>query len=264
MSGLAGKVVLITGASSGIGYKTSLEFAKAGSKLAICGRNAENLAKTAKECKELGVPEENVLELLGDVTVEADCERLVADTIKQYGQLDVLCNIAGGLKTMRFFNCSTEDFIFHFNLNVLSTFMMCKFAFPKLYETQGVCINMGALAGVRAYNTVFPYSVAKGAVDHMSKCLALEAGPKGVRVLTVDPGGTPDTDLMRRSGIATTEEKRQAHNAKSWPLYPLQRLCTSDEVAKVIVWTASDAAGYITGVNIPIDGGMSCMSQHMM
>merc|ERR1711976_26104 len=107
----------------------------------------------------------------------------------------------------------------------MGTYMTCKYAMPKLYQSKGAVVNMGGLVATRPYNTLFPCSVTKASVSHMTKCLALEAGPKGVRVNSVDPGACIDTAMWKRSGIAPTEEKMLAHIAKSEPLFPLLRNC---------------------------------------
>ena len=264
MAGLHNKVVLVTGASSGIGARSALEFAKYGCRLAITGRNQDNLEDTARRCREEGLAEANIFQMLGDVTIVEDCKMLVEDTVKHYGCLDVLCNIAGHLKTSQFHNCTPELLRDHLEGNVQSMFNMCHFGVPELYKTKGVIVNMGSLSSLRPYNTLFPYSVSKAAVSQLTKCLSLETAPKGVRCNSVEPGSVEDTRVWRRSGIAPTQEREDAHHAKARPLYPLQRIANTNDVAKVVVWLASDHASFINGVNFPVDGGMSCMSQHMM
>ncbi|KAK2152780.1 hypothetical protein LSH36_318g00008 [Paralvinella palmiformis] len=204
MTGLQNKVVLVTGASSGIGAAVAVDFAKLGCKLSIVGRIAENLEKTAVNCIAAGCLKENIFQSIAELTNEEECEKIVEDTCKYFGKLDVL------------------------------------------------------------YNTLFPASVAKAALDQLTRALSLESGPKGVRVVSVNPGSVEDTAIWERSGICPTEEKLQAHHAKSRPMYPLQRLTNSAEVAGVVTWLASDDASFIHGVILPVDGGITCMSQYMM
>ncbi|ELT96276.1 hypothetical protein CAPTEDRAFT_166576 [Capitella teleta] len=264
MAGLEDKVVIITGASSGIGATTAEYFAKTGAKLVICGRIAENLEKTAERCREAGLPDSKIVQMLGDLTEEDTCKRIVEDAVKHYGRLDVLVNIAGTIRTMCFWNSTPEMMQKHFEWNIMITYHMCKYAMPNLHQTKGNIINIGGLVATRPYNTLFPNSVTKCGVQQMTKCLALEGGPKGVRANCVDPGATLDTALWARSGIAPTHEKWLAHKNKSEPLYPLLRNAYTPEVAKCIVFLASDDARFVTGYCMPIDGGMGLVSQHIV
>lgn len=264
MAGLEGKVVLISGASSGIGQATAIEFAKYNVRLALTARNEANLIRTVEKCKEKGLASDNIFYVLGDLCKEGDVQNIIDSTIKQYGKIDVLCNIGGLMRTMSFWNCSTQDFRDHIEWLIMPFWHMCKIAMPLLYDTKGVILNIGSLASLRPYNTLFPYSVCKAASDQMTKCLALEGASKGVRVCAIDPGTIWNTGLWESSGICPTKDRLLSHRAKSEPMYPVLRVGCAREVAQVFVFLASDDAKFITGVQFPVDGGISVMSQHMM
>lgn len=182
----AGKVVLITGASSGIGAQTAVKFAKLGASLSLTGRKLENLEKVAAECcldggkKPLLIP--------GDITVEADTKRILEETIKRYGQLDVLVNNAGIIETGTIESTSMEQYDRVMNTNIRSMYYLTMLAVPHLIKTQGNVVNVSSVNGIRSFPGVLAYNLSKASVDQFTRCVALELAPKNVRVNSVNPG----------------------------------------------------------------------------
>ncbi|VEN36255.1 unnamed protein product [Callosobruchus maculatus] len=241
-----GKVVLITGGSSGIGAETAIEFSSLGADVVITGRNAESLEQVADKC--LKKP----LIIQGDVTKEKDVEDLMSKVIQTYGKLDVLVNNAGIIGTGGIESTSLAQFDNMFQVNVRSLYHLTMLATPYLIKTKGNIINVSSRAGLRAANNVLAYCMSKSAVDQFTRCCALDLAAKGVRVNSVNPGVIV-TELHKRGGMSEEEYAKFLERCKQ--THPLGRPGQTTEVAKAIVFLASDGASFITGVNLPIDGG---------
>lgn len=182
----AGKVVLITGASSGIGAQTAVKFAKLGATLCLTGRKIENLEKVAEECCVDG--KKKPLLISGDITIEADTKRILEETIKKYGQLDVLVNNAGIIETGTIETTSMEQYDRVMNTNIRSMYCLTMLAVPHLIKTQGNVVNVSSVNGIRSFPGVLAYNLSKASVDQFTRCVALELAPKNVRVNSVNPG----------------------------------------------------------------------------
>ncbi|XP_033113310.1 3-oxoacyl-[acyl-carrier-protein] reductase FabG-like [Anneissia japonica] len=250
---LLGKVALITGASSGIGAATSVLFAQLGAKLVLNGRRVENLEKTSKECEKHGA---KPLLVPSDVTNEADNVILVEKTVQHFGQLDILVNCAGVLALGNIETSTLQDFDYMMNTNVRSVFHLTSLSVPHLIKTQGNIVNVSSVNGLRSFPGVLTYCISKSAVDQMTHCVALELASKKVRVNAVNPGVIV-TDLQKRGGLS--EEAYAAFLEKSKVTHALGRPGEADEVASSIAFLASDAASFITGVTLPVDGGRHAM-----
>lgn len=257
MSSVSKKVVLITGASSGIGTETAVEFSKLGSKVVLCGRNEENLESTAKKCHDVGLASEDVLIIKGDVRVMKDLEHTVQHTVKHFGQLDILINNAGILVTGGIEETSMEDYDKQMDINVRSVFYLTQLAIPHLIETKGNIVNVSSVAGLRSFPGIAAYCMSKAAIDQMTRCVALELAAKGVRVNAVNPGVIV-TDIHKRAGLSESEYQEFLEHCKT--THALGRVGTSSEVAKSIVFLASEEhASFITGVTLSVDGGRGVM-----
>jgi NAD(P)-dependent dehydrogenase (short-subunit alcohol dehydrogenase family) len=191
----AGKVVLITGASSGIGAQTAKQFAQLGASLSITGRKLENLEKVASECKG-----EKPLIVAGDITNEADTKRIFDETIKKYGRLDVLVNNAGIIETGTIETTSLEQYDRVMNMNMRSIYHLTMLAVPYLIKSQGSVVNVSSVNGIRSFPGVLAYNLSKACVDQFTRCTALELAAKNVRVNSVNPGVTV-TNLHKRGGM---------------------------------------------------------------
>lgn len=246
-----GKVVLITGSSSGIGTATAHRLAKQGALLALSGRNVDNLKAVAKD-----VGEDKTFIVPGDVTKEADTENILKKTIEKYGKLDVLVNNAGVLETGTIETTSLEQYDRVMNTNVRSIYHLTMLAVPHLIKTQGSIVNVSSVNGIRSFPGVLAYNLSKTAVDQFTRCVALELAQKGVRVNSVNPGVTI-TNLHKRGGMNDEAYAKFLEHSKT--THAMGRPGQASEIADAIVFLASDAASFITGANLPVDGGRHAM-----
>lgn len=247
--GLRGKVVLTTGATSGIGRATAIRFAAAGAHVAIVGRNLGALQELSEEMQEHAV---ETLPIAADLTFEADVERVVNETAERFSRLDVLVNAAGIIITGSIENTTLEQWDTMMNINLRSVFQQMKLAVPLLEKTRGNIVNVSSVTGLRSFPGVLAYCVSKAAVDQLTRCTALELAPKGIRVNAVNPGVVV-TDIHRRGGMS--EDNYAAFLEHSKTTHPLGRVGEANEIAELIVYLASERAGWITGATYSIDGG---------
>ncbi|XP_011558998.3 3-oxoacyl-[acyl-carrier-protein] reductase FabG [Plutella xylostella] len=248
----AGKVVVITGASSGIGAATAVLFSRLGARLALTGRNFENLQKVGRDCDQKTAP----LLVPADLTKEADIETIVNKTIDHYGQLDVLVNNAGIIETGTIETTSLAQYDRLMNTNVRSIYYLTMLATPHLLKTKGNIVNVSSVNGIRSFPGVLAYNISKAAVDQLTRCVALELAPKGVRVNCVNPGVIL-TELQKRGGL--NEQQYAAFLERSKETHALGRPGKPEEVANTIAFLASEMASNITGASLPVDGGRHAM-----
>lgn len=249
------KVVLITGASSGIGAGTAELFAARGAWLVLVGRNEQNLAKTAAKCKPThDAP--NPLQLIADVTNEADVVRVIAETIKAFKKLDVLVNNAGILDQGSIETATLEQYDRVMTTNVRSVFHLTLLAVPHLIKTKGNIVNVSSVCGIRSFPNVLVYNLSKSALDQFTKCTALELAAKGVRVNAVNPGVIV-TDIHKRGGMDDETYNNYLEHSKT--THALGRAGDVLEVAESIAFLASERASYTTAVLLPVDGGRHAM-----
>ncbi|XP_040297715.1 3-oxoacyl-[acyl-carrier-protein] reductase FabG-like [Bufo bufo] len=251
---LRGKVCLVTGASSGIGAGTALLFARLGTRLALNGRNEEKLKETARGCEEFC--EQKPLLVPGDLTDEAVVRGMVEQTVAHFGRLDVLVNSGGILLMGTIENTALEDYDRVMNVNVRSMLYLTQLAVPHLIKTKGNIVNVSSVNGQRAFPGVLAYCMSKSAVDQLTRCAALDLASKQVRVNAVCPGVIV-TEVHRRAGLS--EEQYTQFLQRSEQTHALGRPGTAEEVARAIAFLASDAASFITGVTLPVDGGRHAM-----
>ncbi|XP_056014942.1 3-oxoacyl-[acyl-carrier-protein] reductase FabG-like [Ostrea edulis] len=234
-------------ASSGIGAGTVTLFCRLGAQVAITGRNVDNLAKTAAECKK-----ENgklPFTLSGDLTKEDFAKQLVEETVKYYGKLDILVNNAGILQSGSIETTSLEQYDEGMNINVRAIYHLTMLAVPHLVKTKGNIVNVSSIAGIRAIAGCLSYCMSKSAIDQFTKCTAIELAPKQVRVNSVNPG-VIITNIFKTCGL---DEKEFLEHSRT--THPLGRSGEVEEVANAIAFLASESASFITGVQLPIDGG---------
>ncbi|XP_026324678.1 uncharacterized protein LOC113233714 [Hyposmocoma kahamanoa] len=248
----AGKVVIVTGASSGIGAATAVFLSRLGAKLSLTGRNVENLLKVSQNCDKAAA----TFVVPADLTKESDIESIVKQTVNHYGQLDVLVNNAGIIETGTIENTSLAQYDKLMNTNVRSIYYLTMLAVPHLLKTKGNIVNVSSVNGIRSFPGVLAYNVSKAAVDQFTRCVALELAPKGVRVNCVNPGVIL-TELQKRGGLS--DEQYAAFLERSRETHALGRPGKPEEVAAAIAFLASDLATNITGVSLPVDGGRHAM-----
>lgn len=248
------KVVLITGASSGIGAATAVHFALEKASLVIVGRNEENLRKIEKECN--SASSNSTLVIVADVTIETNVQKIIDETIKTFGRLDVLVNNAGILEKGSIEDTSLEQFDRLMNTNVRSMYHLTMLAVPYLIQSKGSIVNVSSVTGTRSFPGVLSYCVSKAAVDQFTKCVALELAPKGVRVNSVNPG-VIITEIHKRGGM--DEKSYNEFLEKCKETHALKRPGEAKEVASAILFLASDASSFITGELLHVDGGRHAM-----
>ncbi|XP_045499452.1 3-oxoacyl-[acyl-carrier-protein] reductase FabG-like [Colias croceus] len=248
----AGKVVIVTGASSGIGAATAVFLSKLGAQLSLTGRNVDNLQKVHKDCEK----STSTFLVPADLTKEADIEKIVKSTVDHYGKIDVLINNAGIIETGTIENTSLAQYDRLMNTNVRSIYYLTMLAVPHLLKTKGNIVNVSSVNGIRSFPGVLAYNVSKASVDQFTRCVALELAAKGVRVNCVNPGVIL-TELQRRGGLS--DEQYAAFLERSKETHALGRPGKPDEVAATIAFLASDLASNITGASVPVDGGRHAM-----
>jgi len=246
---MAGKVALITGASSGIGKAAAILFAKEGAKLALTGRSPEKLKGTESALRDAGA---EFFALAGDLNEISFREKLVAETRKIHGHLDILINAAGIIGNGDI-QSTTLGFLDNMmSTNLTSVFHLMQLCVPHLKETKGAVVNVSSVTGTRAFPGVLAYCVSKAAVDQLTRCTALELALFGIRVNAINPGVVL-TNLHKASGMS--DEKYVAFLEHSKQTHPLGRVGKPEEAAELILFLASDKAAWITGDTIAIDGG---------
>jgi 3-oxoacyl-[acyl-carrier protein] reductase len=247
MTNLADKVAIVTGASRDIGRAVAIELARQGAKVVVNFRVDEGkAADVAQAIEGLGG---TALTVRADVTQPGDAERLVAQTREAFGErIDILVNVAGGMVERRPLEAMDEAFFNHvMQLNVTSTFLMTKAAVPHMGEGAAI-VNFASQAGRDGGGPgACAYATSKGAVMTFTRAMAKELGPRGIRVNALCPGMIATTFHDR-----FTKDEVRANVAAGTPL---RRQGNSEEVAATVAWLASDAAAFVTGANIDINGG---------
>lgn len=245
---MQGKVAVVTGASSGIGRATAALFVRSGMNVLAVGRSNEALDELKKS-----LPVGDRLKIhLADVTELTQIEPIVTDAIESFGQIDVLVNSAGIIRTGTIEDTKLDDWDDLMDINVRSVFSLMQRCVPHLAESKGNIINVSSVAGTRAFPGVLGYCVSKAALDQLTRCAALELAPKGIRVNAINPGVVV-TNLHKRSGMETAAYEKFLEHSKT--THPIGRVGTPDEVAELIYFLASDNASWITGATYEIDGG---------
>lgn len=246
---LKDRVALVTGATSGIGRATALRFAREGATVALVGRRAEPLNEAVETITGAGGQARAVVV---DLNAPDGPQRALAETLAAFGKLDILVNSAGiiSMGTIETTSMAAWDEMMQVNLRVV--FELMHLAVPHLVATRGNVVNVSSVTGLRSFPGVIAYCVSKAAVDQLTRCAALELADRGVRVNAVNPGVVV-TNLHRTSGMS--EEAYSAFLERSRTTHPLGRAGTTDEVAELILFLASERAGWITGATYAIDGG---------
>jgi 3-oxoacyl-[acyl-carrier protein] reductase len=247
MARLANKVAIVTGAASGFGAEIARIYVAEGAKVIVADINDEGAKKVAAP---LG---ENALAVKCDVTNKADVDNLVAQTVKRFGTLDIVVNNAGWThKNQPMLEVSEADFDRVYAINVKSIYYMTFAVLPIMRKKKsGVILNVGSTAGIRPRPGLTWYNSSKGAVNLMSKSMAVELGPDNIRVNAICPVMGATGLLESFMGVPDTPENRK----KFISTIPLGRLSDPKDIAKAAVYLASDDAEFITGVEFPVDGG---------
>ncbi len=244
-----GKVVIVTGASSGIGRAAALLFAENGAKVVAVGRSEKELNALRDEA----VEKNGIVKIyLADIRENLQIERLFDFVIENFNQVDVLINAAGIIGNGSIETTTLDDWDEMFDINLRSLFNIMQKSVPYLDQTKGNVVNVSSVAGTRAFPNVLAYCVSKAGVDQLTRCSALELAPKGIRVNAINPGVVV-TNLHKRGGMADEQYENFLEHSKT--THPIGRVGEPEEIADLIYFLASEKAGWITGATYQIDGG---------
>ncbi|KRC47091.1 short-chain dehydrogenase [Leifsonia sp. Root227] len=247
---LADKSAIVTGGAGGIGRATSLAFAAEGARVAVVDVAPGAAEKVAEEIRAAGG---TAIALTADVSNEADIERVVADTVSEFGGVDVVFNNAGIIRRTTAVETTADEWDRVFGVNVKGIFLMCKHVVPVMAANGGGSIvNTGSGWGLKGGAQAISYCASKGAVVNMTRALAIDHGPQGIRVNSVNPGDV-------NTGMLRDEARQLGQEAGSFLAEaadrPLQRMGEPQEIAAAVVWLASDESSYVTGSALVVDGG---------
>ncbi|HYB22108.1 MAG TPA: glucose 1-dehydrogenase [Thermodesulfobacteriota bacterium] len=246
------KVVLITGAGVGIGRAAAVQFGKEGAKVAVNSLTPSNGMETLRLIKEAGG---EGIYIQGDVSKAADAKRMVEETVKAFGRLNVLVNNAGIVLPGRVDNISEEDWDRTMAVNLKGVFLVSKYAIPEMRKIGGgVIVHNASAAAIKGVKERGAYSASKGGVWALTKAMAADYLSENIRVNCVCPGTIHTPSLERRIQAFPDPEKARADFIAR---QPMGRLGKDEEIAAAILFAASDEAGFMNGTTIAIDGGMT-------
>jgi 3-oxoacyl-[acyl-carrier protein] reductase len=247
-SGLSGQTAIVTGGGAGIGFAIARAFARAGANVAIAGRTRDTLAHSAALIEEMGDP---VLVVQADVGVAAECERIVAATVERFGAADILVNNAAHFALVPLIEADAEAAAQFLNVNVAGP-LHCARAFTAQALAKGrggKIVNISSIAGARPAPGCGLYSASKAALDMLTRSMALEWGPKGIRVNAVAPGH------VATRGVLGDFQAGRLDEAKVLASIPARRIADVDDIADAVLFLCSDAARHIMGQVLTVDGG---------
>lgn len=247
---LAGKSIIVTGAGSGIGEAAARLFAAAGARLLLANRNAERGESLAKELAEQGA---SVRFIRTDVSDEAQVQAMVAAALDSYGRLDGAFNNAGvGYAAKRVHELDRADWQRTIDINLTGVFLCMKHEIAAMLKTGGGSIvNTGSVGSVSAFPVAPEYNASKYGLLGLTRNVALDYGKDQIRVNALLPGAT-DTPLVPQQARLKGPENAMPH-----PMSVLGRMASAEEVAQGALWLLSDAASYVTGTTLTIDGGFT-------
>ena len=247
---LANKIALITGGASGIGRATALLFAREGAAVAIADLDDRGGKATAAEVLAQGG---RAIFEQADVTRAADCERVVTRILAEFGGVHILFNNAGIIRRASILELSEEDWDRVMAVNVKSMFLLSRLVIPIMNKAGGgAIVNMASGWGLAGGPQAAAYCASKGAVVLLTKAMAVDHGPQGIRVNCICPGDT-DTNMLRREAKQLGESEQ--HFLEDSAHRPLGRIGKPEEVAQAALFLASDASSFMSGSALVVDGG---------
>jgi NAD(P)-dependent dehydrogenase (short-subunit alcohol dehydrogenase family) len=247
---LSGKVVAVSGAGRGIGKAIALALARAGADMVVFSRTEEQFRDTAAAIEDLG---RRALGMRVDVSKPGDVDAMVAAVLEEYGRLDIMVNNAGlNPSYTRVERVKEEDYDLIMEVNLKGAFLCSQRVIPVMKEQgKGCIINVASVAGLKALYKCSAYAASKGGLVQLSRTMALELAPFSIRVNALCPGFV--TTEMTEDLL---EHPKEGERVLS--LIPMGRTGELDEIAPAAVFLASDAASYVTGAVLAVDGGWSC------
>lgn len=249
---VSGKIALVTGAGAGIGRATARKFSAEGAKVVVSDIDNTGGAETVQLIHADGG---KAIFIQADCSKPEDVEALIEGAVEEYESLDCVCNNAGiEGKIAPFAEQTIENYDAVMNVNARGMFLCLRAEIREMLTSGGgAIVNLASIAGLIGFPGIAPYTASKHAVNGLTKNAALEYGKDGIRVNSICPGGI-DTRMLD-SLAEQTSGGQQSSQQMMAPLHPLGRIGTPEEVAELIVWLCSDRAAFVTGANIPIDGG---------
>jgi NAD(P)-dependent dehydrogenase (short-subunit alcohol dehydrogenase family) len=247
---LRNKSALITGGTSGIGEATAILFAREGAQVSITGRNEKRGHAITASILESGG---KAIFIRTDVRKAAECERAVSDTVKAFRRVDILFNNAGIFYPHDAIECSEEEWDEQIDINLKGTFLMSKYALPGMIaQGSGVIINNSSGWGVVGGDKAVAYCASKGGVVLMTKAMAIDHGRQGIRVNCICPG---DVETPMLPADAKMRGLTWSDYIAGCAKRPLGRVGTAEEIAKAVLFLASDDSSFMTGAALVVDGG---------
>jgi NAD(P)-dependent dehydrogenase (short-subunit alcohol dehydrogenase family) len=249
---LQGETALITGGGTGLGRAIALAFAREGAKVAVAGRRLDKLQEIAREIERQGG---QALAIPCDVTSAEDAARAVAETATRFGTLNILVNNAGTLHVSTIETIPEQEWDRLMSVNVKGPFLMSRAALAELRKAGGgVIVNIGSILGLIGAKERAAYCASKGGVTMLTKAMALDHAHENIRVNCICPA-IVETDLVR--GLFDAAPDGEALRRARAALIPLGRMGRPEDVAEMAVFLASRESSWMTGVAIPLDGGLS-------
>ena len=251
MGKLNNQIALITGGGSGIGKATALLFAQEGARVAIADWVEDQARAVVAEIKQKGG---EAIAIKTDVSKASDAERMVAETIRQFGRLDILYNNAGIGEAKLLHTMTEDEWDRTIDIDLKGVFLGSKYALPELMKHGGVILSTASVAGIEGIRRMSHYCAAKAGVILLTKSMAMDYAEYGIRVNCICPGGigTPLFDTGYEN--LTPERKERALKAFT-SLHLLNRIGQPEEIARTALFLCSDDASFITGQAIVVDGG---------
>lgn len=244
------QVALITGGTSGIGEATALLFAREGARLAITGRHEKRGHAVSEAILKSGG---QAIFLRTDVRRAAECERAVRETVGAFGRLDILFNNAGVFYPHDALQCSEQEWDEQIDINLKGTFLMSKSALPAMIaQGRGVIINNSSGWGIVGGDRAVAYCASKGGVVLLTKAMAIDHGRQGIRVNCICPG---DVDTPMLPGDAKMRGLKWEDYLAGCAKRPLGRIGTAQEIARAVLFLASEDSSFMTGAALVVDGG---------
>jgi NAD(P)-dependent dehydrogenase (short-subunit alcohol dehydrogenase family) len=248
-----GKVVLVTGAAMGLGAAFAKAFAAESAAVGLLDPDADRLNATVASITEAGG---RAVAIVGDVSKAEAAERAVATLASEFGGLDVLVNNAGVVRYGELPRFSEEDWDHVLDINLKGMYQTCRFAIPEFRKRgQGAIVNVASVQAFWSHQGAVAYSASKGGIVAFTRALALDHAAEGIRVNAVAPGSVL-TPMLREAAQLSNPENPDAALAEFAQTHPIRRLIQPEDVANVVLFLASDKAGVVTGITMPVDGGL--------